>query len=867
MVLGREMDIENLPLIEEMYRKFKSDPSSVDPSWRYFFEGVEFGSLSKEKGLDESAVRIYILIRRYRRFGHLKAKTNPLAESTNTEEFDVEKLGFSKEELGREFPTLGFCGKDRASLQEIINALEAIYADRIGFEFIDLGRRDLEEWVQKRVEPVLSLETGEQERQLILDTLNRSEVLESFIHTKYVGQKRFSLEGCETLIPVLAELLQEGSRVGVEDVAIGMAHRGRLNVLTNILGKPYSLIFQEFEDIAIPLSFEGSGDVKYHKGMSSLWTSRSGQSIRLTLAANPSHLEAVDPVILGQTRAIGDLSGDKERKKTVPILIHGDAALAGQGVIYEILQMQKLPGYTVGGTLHIVINNQIGFTTLPEEGRSTRYSTDIAKAFGCPVFHVNAEDPESCLFAAKLALSIRQEFGIDVFIDLIGYRKYGHNEGDEPFFTQPLEYKKIRGRSSIRERYIQTLQDRSLASQAETAFRELLSKAHEEAKKASPASQVPSEAFDPFAVLETAVSLEKLRSVGHTLLTVPPGFNLHPKLGAWLKEREKMLEGRVDWSFAEALSFGTLLSDFIPIRFTGQDVKRGTFSHRHDVWIDQEQAQPYSPFSLFQSPFELYNSPLSEYAVLGYEYGYSWAHPKALVLWEAQFGDFFNGAEIIIDQFIASAETKWTRRSNLTLLLPHGLEGMGPEHSSGRIERFLQLAAQDNMTIAYPTTPAQYFHLLRRQALRTFKKPCIIFTPKSLLRSPQNTSLIQDLSLSHFQTIIDDPIPAEKILICSGKVYYDLLNEREKRGAKVAIVRIEQLYPLDEEKLKKILDRNLPLTYVQEEAAGQGAWDFLRPFLPHARFVSRPRSASPATGSHKQHLQELSTLLDEAFRS
>ncbi|MDE3045388.1 MAG: 2-oxoglutarate dehydrogenase E1 component [Verrucomicrobiota bacterium] len=876
--------------MEELYAKYSKDPASVDPSWRHFFEGMDFMSsvLNKEEFSDRS-LRIFSLIQAYRRHGHLLAKVNPLDPREQVApELALEKLGFEASELGQMFPTRSFCGKEEATLQEIIDGLRQIYSSRIGFEYMDLDNEEMEKWMQERLEPRTRIELSIEEKRMILEHLYKSEVLETFLHTKYVGQKRFSLEGGETLIPLLAEIIHWGAEQEMEEFILGMAHRGRLNVLANLLNKPYSVIFQEFEDSFLPRQFEGSGDVKYHKGFSSESKTRGGRDVHLHLAANSSCLESVDPVALGMTRASQVLRGDEERKKVGAILVHGDASLSGQGVVYEVLEFMRLPGYSTGGTIHIAVNNQIGFTTLPEEGRSTRYCTDIAKAFGCPVFHVNAEDPESCLFVGRLAVELRLRFKCDVFIDLNCYRKYGHNEGDEPAYTQPLHYRLIREKKTIRQLYSEQLTregslEQQLANELEEKFRGELGLSLERAKKEEP--HPPEERYgskwkdfqQPSADVllkpfDSSAKAELLREVAKGYARVPADFHLHPKLQKWLQDRLAMLGGSIDWGMGECLAFGSLLLQNIPLRLAGQDSCRGTFSQRHAVWIDQENGSSYCPFAHFsekQARCDIYNSPLSEFASLAFEYGYTWIHPNALVCWEAQFGDFDIGAQIAIDHYITTAEQKWARYSSLVLLLPHGYEGQGPEHSSARIERFLQLTANNNIQVVNPTTPAQYFHLLRRQALRPIKKPLIVFTPKSLLRLPACTSPLSAFTSGGFEEVIGDSVVKNpsRVLLCSGKVYYDLLAEREARKRNdIAIIRIEQLYPLHEAKLKAALPSCNDICWVQEEPENMGAWEFIRDFLPSARYVGRARSSVTATGSFKQHKEELNHFLQEAFQ-
>jgi len=883
--------LTNLGFIEEQYRRYSADPESVDGSWRHFFEGIDFaGFLYKrpvEAGAGSENLRILELIQAYRRYGHLLAPVNPIDETPEAApELDLELLGFAKSELDKMFPTLGFCGCDTAPLSEIVNALHESYCSRIGFEYMDLGNPDLERWMQQRLEPKLILDLSSEEKHLLLGYLNKSEVFETFLHTRYVGQTRFSIEGTETAIPMLAEMIERGAEEGVDEIWIGMAHRGRLNVLANILNKPYSMILEEFEDDTA-LSFFGNDDVKYHVGFTGEFKARGGKKVQVSFPANPSHLESVDPVLLGQARARQVLKKDLDGRRTVPILIHGDAALAGQGVVYESMQFMRHSDYSVGGTIHLVLNNQIGYTTLPKESRSTRYATDIAKAFGVPVLHVNAEDPESCLFAAKLAVDIRQKFRCDVFLDLIGYRKYGHNEGDEPSYTQPVQYKIIRAKKSIRQIYFGQLAaagflEQKIAETLEAEFKETMRQAlaAAQAKEKKQAPKVPS--ADLFRPVETGKDRKTLEEIMKKFCSVPNGFHLHPKLQKWLQERLKMLQGNVDWSAAENLSIGSMLLEGTSVRLAGEDAQRGTFSQRHMLWSDAENGSSYCPLCSMregQGRFDAVNSPLTEYAGLGFEYGYSCGAPEALVLWEAQYGDFDNGAQIIIDQYIASAEQKWGTATSLVLLLPHAYEGAGPEHSSARIERFLQLCANENMLIVNASTPAQYFHLLRRQVHRKAKKPLIVFTPKSLLRASACVSPIEECIQGSFHEVIDDtsaPAEASRVLLCSGKVYYDLIAERDKgKKSGLPIVRLEQFYPLHEELLQKTIRKYKKMkecVWVQEEPENMGAWSFistrLAALLPKGvelKRISRPANSTPASGSHTRHKQEQKALIDQAL--
>lgn len=890
-------NLGNLPLLENLYARFQEDPNQVDPSWRYFFEGMEFGrsKTSHSSSQGSSDLRIYRLIDAYRTYGHQIAQFNPLHQEKIEEpkELNLKLLGFSEGELKQSFPTCGFMKEKEASLEQILNQLKKTYSGTVGIEYIGLGSPEIEQWLQRKIEPGFERSFSKEEKKHIFHNLNKSELFEIFIHTKYVGQKRFSLEGGETLIPMLAAMIEKGAEEGVNEVILGMAHRGRLNVLANILNKPYSLIFHEFEDFYTPDLLEGTGDVKYHKGFTG--SLKAGEkTVNILLAANPSHLESVDPVVEGHARARQELKKDKsKRKEIVPILIHGDAALAGQGIVYETLQMCHLNGYSTEGTVHIVINNQIGFTTLPKDSRSTPYCTDIAKSFGAPVFHVNAEDPEACVAVARLAMEMRQKFQCDVFIDLMCYRKYGHNESDEPTFTQPKEYQIIKMKKSIRKLYEEQLIKEGILGQEDAAkieadFRAFLGEAQQKIKETIQEKKADGnkKKGDPFIPVETAVKAEKLIKMAEAFSKVPEGFHLHSKIQRLLKDRLEMLTGdfkiaKIDWGMGEHLAFASLLDEGIHVRISGQDSRRGTFTHRHAVWVDQKTHQRYFPLSHLhenQGLFDIYNSHLSELAVVGFEFGYTLSYPKALVIWEAQFGDFANGAQLIVDQYLASSEQKWSLSSNLTLFLPHGYEGQGPEHSSGRMERYLQLCAEDNLQVVNCSTPAQLFHVLRRQALREMRKPLLVFTPKALLRHEETVSALNDFSSGSFEEVLQDPLMPKrpkKLLLCSGKIYYDLSLERKKRekNTEIAVIRLEQLYPLNEKKLVEIV-REYPdvkeMFWIQEEHSNMGAWEYIRPHLLRlfgkVGYIGRDRAASVAAGSYALHKKQYAAIMDEVFK-
>lgn len=899
-----DIGIENLPWLEECYQEktkgwqplftsLDAFTPSAAPSTKPSQESPKPLSPTLTPSYTSTATQgkdFSLLIDAYRRYGHLAAQTNPIAteELKPIPELDLAQYGLTAEEVEKAVP-----------------ALHETYCRKIGFEFKHVDNPELVDWLQNKIETAHSRPTFSiDQKRMILQHLNRSEIFESFLHTKFVGQKRFSLEGTETLIPMLALLIEAESRMGVDEIVIGMAHRGRLNVLANILQKSYSDIFSEFEEGYIA-GVEGGGDVKYHKGYSSILKTDLNTEMKISITANPSHLESVYPVVEGQVRAKQVMAKDESMDHIIPVVIHGDASLAGQGVVYETLQFYKLPGYRVGGTIHFVINNQIGFTTLPKDARSTRYCTDIARAFSAPVFHVNAEDPEGCVYATLLAAEIRQKFHCDVFVELNGYRKYGHNEGDEPAFTQPLEYQLIREKKLIRELYRdelihQGVLEKFMAESLEEEFKTALNKALKankpdshpiaavagnNGKDKATKERIEQEIFTP---VETAEPLSVLKNIMARITTVPEGFTLNKKLEKLLKDQQAMLETKtptIDWGMGETLALGSLLVEGNDVRLSGQDSRRGTFSHRHGMWVDQKNARKYFPLNHLtkdQGRFDLYNSSLSEYAALGFEFGYSLANPNSLVLWEAQFGDFANGAQIIIDQYIATAEQKWGSQLKLVLLLPHGYEGQGPEHSSGRIERFLSLAGFYNMQVCVPSTPAQLFHLLRRQAKRNLKKPLIIFTPKSLLRNPLCVSAPKDLTSGTFQEIIDDPRPGpgvKRILFCMGKIYYELVEARERLQVNdMAIVRVEQLYPLHLTRLKQILEKypsTADLFWVQEEPSNMGAWKFIKHYFDEVtgkeraaiQYIGRPPNASPATGSFARHKKESTDLMNAVFKS
>lgn len=902
---GTELDnfihsgFANRDMMEQMYWKYRQDPSQVSEAWRRTFDEIDsIGEAVPVARATTSDARVYHLIEAYRTYGHLMAKINPIMTHTIEEpwQLKLENLGFRQEELDQQFPTYGLLEKPTATLEEIIQYLRDTYCGNIGIEYMGVQDPKLEQWVQQHIEPNrFKIALTIDQKKMILQHLNKSELFEAFLHTKFVGQKRFSLEGGETLIPILAATIDKGAQLEMEECILGMAHRGRLNVLSNIMDKSYSQIFSEFEEGYIPLSFEGSGDVKYHKGFSATVTTQQGREVNVALAPNPSHLEAVNSVVEGQVLARQILKNDLEKEQVVPILIHGDAAIAGQGIIYEALQFYNLNGYSTGGTVHIVINNQIGFTTSPKDGRSTRYCTDIAQTFNSPVFHVNAEDPEGCVYATYLAMEMRQKFHCDVFIDLNCYRKYGHNEADEPAFTQPIEYKIIRKKKPIRELYRDDLiqrgvLERQMAEALEVEFKASLQEALAgtqtpiSTEEPEPKPEMPAEVKDLFKPFPTGIPKETLQDLAQKFCRVPEGLTVHKKLERLIAERLAMAEGQrpIDWGMGETLAYATLLQEGNDIRLSGQDCCRGTFSHRHAMWMDQVAERAYYPLQHVadnQGRFDVYNSSLSEYGVLGFEYGYSLGNPKTLVIWEAQFGDFCNGAQVIIDQFISTGEMKWGQKNSLVMFLPHGYEGQGPEHSSARMERFLSLCGNENLQVVYPSLPAQHYHLLRRQVLKPTEKPLIVFTPKGLLRHPHCVSELSDFTEGAFQEILDDPVPpkkAKRLLFCSGRIFYDLLEERSKRGVDdLAMVRVEQLYPFHKKRTQEILEKYKGFKsfyWVQEEPKNMGAWNFVRPILRKLlpkgispQYIGRARSASPAAGSYALHKKEHAEIIEELF--
>ncbi|MBP7244087.1 MAG: 2-oxoglutarate dehydrogenase E1 component [Bacteroidia bacterium] len=895
--------------MEGLYRQFLDNPSSVDSSWQQFFSGFEFARLQYgETGgvngavpeqVDKEFKVINLINNGYRAQGHLFTKTNPVRERRKyAPDLSIENFGLESSDLDTVFQAGQLIGIGPAKLKAIIHHLDETYCQSVGAEFKYIRNEDVKKWLEQKMESSKNrFPFSIREKKRMLEKLNEAVAFENFIHTKFTGQKRFSLEGAETLIPALDAVIDSGAELGIKEFVIGMAHRGRLNVLANILGKSYEDIFSEFEGKEFDEN-AFDGDVKYHLGFSSDVITQNNKKVHLGLTPNPSHLEAVDPIVQGIVRAKIENTPGGNFDQIAPILIHGDAAIAAQGIVYEVIQMSLLKGYATGGTIHLVINNQVGFTTNYIDARSSTYCTDVGKVTLSPVFHVNGDDVEALVYTIRLAMEYRQRFHRDVFIDMLCYRKYGHNEGDEPRFTQPLLYKAIANHPNPREVYNQKLLSQgiveaNLAKSMEKQFKELLQRSLDLSKLQKKTKlddfkegnwkglrfSTPAD-FDVSP--DTSINKKDFVSLAQKISTLPTDVVFFNKLVRLFDDRKKMLEdeGRLDWAMGELMAYATLLEEGHPVRISGQDVERGTFSHRHAVIRLEDREEVYVPLSNLsdqQAKFTIYNSLLSEYGVLGFDYGYSFTAPNSLVVWEAQFGDFGNGAQIIIDQYLSSSEDKWKRMNGIVMLLPHGYEGQGAEHSSARIERFLSLCAEYNMQVANCTTPANFFHALRRQLKREFRKPLIVFTPKSLLRHPRCVSAIQDFTKNGFAEVIDDasahPEKVSRIAFCSGKVYYDLIDRKEKENnTDLAIVRLEQLYPFPKKQVEAILKKYANATsylWVQEEPENSGAWSYiLRVMRQHnLRYIGREESASPATGSHKQHDKEQKAILDEVFSS
>jgi len=902
--------------INSMYEQYLKDPQSVEATWRAFFQGFEFsqngnGSAAnvEHAPANTKEFKVLSLIKAYRNRGHLLSTTNPIRERRDRHpNLNIEDFGLEAGDLDTVFLAGKECGLENATLKEIIEHLKTVYCGSIGFEYHHIQDRNKRRWIREKIEshhPDRAFDLSIEKKRRILEKLNGAQVFEQFLHTKYIGQKRFSLEGGETTIAALDGIINKAAEDKVEEIIIGMAHRGRLNVLANIMGKTYEQIFNEFEGTAVPdLSF-GDGDVKYHLGFSSQVQTPSKKTVHLKLTPNPSHLEAVNTVVQGFARAKADILYESDYDRILPILIHGDAAIAGQGIAYETVQMSQLKGYYTGGTLHFVINNQIGFTTDFDDARSSTYCTGVANVVQAPVFHVNGDDPEAVLFAAELAVEYRQAFNNDVFIDMVCYRKHGHNEGDDPKFTQPGMYKIINEHPTPREVYIKKLLDRddinkALADEMQQAFWNHLQERLNDVKQSTLEYeyQEPEQAWrklkktkDPKDFKSspaTGIEKERIDHIIKHLMTVPKSIQALSKVNRLLKGKQKLLDNnKLDWAMGELMAYGSILMEGKDVRMSGQDVKRGTFSHRHAVLRDINTDQEYNRLSELsddQGEFRIYNSLLSEFGVMGFEYGYAMANPETLVLWEGQFGDFYNGAQTMVDQFVSAAESKWMRMNGLVLLLPHGYEGQGPEHSSGRIERFLQSCAEFNMTVANVTTPANFFHMLRRQLARPFRKPLIVMTPKSLLRHPLVVSDLSEFETGHsFQEVYDDPMvgarsgkKVKKLLLCTGKIYYDLMEKKqEDKRDDVAIVRLEQLYPLPDTQLQKVFKRypNAIPFWVQEEPSNMGAWQYIYSIIASTQIslnadlglISRKSSASPATGYKKVHDQQQQEIINQAF--
>ncbi|HZZ44860.1 MAG TPA: 2-oxoglutarate dehydrogenase E1 component [Tepidisphaeraceae bacterium] len=908
----------NADYVDQLYQQYLKDPREVEPQWQAFFAGFDMGT-SKAAGVTPGSagqaavqqaagttanevlqIEIADLVHSYRELGHYIATLDPLGHHRPAHPLlELSEFGLSMADLDRQVGADGFLHATDGTLRDLLEKLREAYCANFGAEYMSISDKTQREWLQQRMEPNLNRPPcGADECKNLLKQIVDSQGFEEFLGTKYVGQKRFSLEGAEALIPLLNAIVEDGADLGAEEMIFGMAHRGRLNVLANVIEKPFELILSEFEGTGYKAE-EGDGDVKYHQGYSKDRVTKSGKRVHLALSFNPSHLELVNPVVEGIVRAKQYYLGDNERTRVVPILIHGDAAFVGQGIVQETLSLSEMPYWRTGGTIHVIVNNQIGFTTMPKQGRFTPYPSDVAKMIQAPVFHVNGDDPEACAHAARLAIAFRQKFHQDVIIDMWCYRRHGHNEADEPSFTQPLMYKEIDAHARPREVYSKRLVDsgRVTADEFEkmkTDLRQKLDAAQVVAKEPTPRNGAAMSMGGVWQGLQrhgemsvrTAISPETIRKVGAAATNPPADFNVHPKLKRLLQSRREMSEGKasVDWGTAEMFALGSMVLEGTPVRFVGQDVQRGTFSHRHACLHDYENGKKWYPLAGItpeQAPIIFVNTMLSELAVLGFEYGFSSADPRNLVIWEAQFGDFVNGAQAIIDQFIAAGESKWQKMCGLVMLLPHGYEGAGPEHSNAYLERWLQLCAEENMQVIYPSMPAQYFHALRRQMKRNFRKPLIAMMPKYLLRSEQSASTLDEFVNGSFQLVIDDPAnpPRERVkrlVLCSGKVYFLLNAERIKQKIEdVAIVRVEQLYPFPQKEVQAILAkyRNAgEICWVQEEPRNRGAWDFMRDqlsgMLPETAvltYCGRDEAASPATGAKKTSDLEEKELVGHAL--
>lgn len=921
---------ESAPYIEALYESFIQDPNSVSQDWKIYFETLPKNpddkkevshkdiikkfknqrrkrsysdKLVNNKSIDEKQIRVIQLIQSYRNRGHQRANLDPLGirKTSICEDLDYEYHGLEKSDLDKKFNTDTLnINQDEASLEEIINSLKKIYCGTLGIEYNYITNTKERLWFQDRLEPNLGKVYFKKEEKInLLKRLNATEGLAKFLSTRYPGMKRFGSEGAESLIPLVDSLIQNCSIFGAEQICLGMSHRGRLNLLVNVLGKSSKELFSEFEE-DYELEGASTGDVKYHQGFSSNILTPNGE-VHVSLNNNPSHLEIVNPVIEGSVRARQERLGDKEKNLVIPILIHGDAAFSGQGVVMETLQMSQTRGYGVGGTIHVIVNNQIGFTTSDaRDSRSTLYSTDVAKMIECPILHVNGDDPEMVVFAAKLACEYRYTFKKDIIIDMFCFRRRGHNEADEPSATQPLMYKKIKTHKSVRDQYQDKLITEGVISKDETLnfqknYRNALEKGELVTENLGSTNEEKWFDWTPYLnrrwneKTDTTFNQKKFNELGDIISSTPIDFDLQKQVSKILDDRKKMNSGEIpiNWGFAENMAYATLLSEGYPIRFSGQDVRRGTFAHRHSVVHDQKDGTEYMPLVKIAEKnntiIDIYDSLLSEEAVLGFEYGYSTAWPSGLVIWEAQFGDFANGAQVVIDQFIVSAEHKWQRLSGLVMLLPHGYEGQGPEHSSARLERYLQLCAHDNIQVCTPTTPAQIYHLLRLQTIRKMRRPLIVISPKSLLRNPMATSSLEELINGSFMPVIDDIIEnrekIKKVILCSGKVFYDLIQKKKDLNSEeVAIVRIEQLYSFPYDELELILSKynnSIKFIWCQEEPANQGAWFSHRHRIQRVldrfsknqiKLISRPSASAPAVGLNKLHRKQQENLINEAFK-
>ena len=900
-------NIANADYVDEMYEKYKADPQSVDEQWQAFFAGFELGARGEgasaktdAQWAEEHGHREAVgLVNAYRNWGHMEADIAPMSYKRPQHPLlDLAEYGFTDDDLDEYVGNGGFVGPTDGTLRDLVAKLRETYCGSVAVEYAEIPYKSQREWLEQHMEPVLNRPkfTDEQCKDLLGQLISAQE-FEQFLHTKYIGKKRFSIEGGESLIPMLHALIETGAALDVNEIVMGMAHRGRLNVLTHVMHKPYALMLSEFEGIEADRS-EGSGDVKYHMGYAHEYITRDGKEVHLGLTPNPSHLELVNPMVEGIVCTKQETKKDIQHEHIVPLLIHGDAAFAGQGIVPETICLSHLDGYDNGGTIHIIVNNQIGFTALPRESRFTSYPTDVAKIVKMPVFHVNGDDPEAVVHTARLAMAYRQAVKNDVVIDMWCYRRYGHNESDDPAFTQPLQYAEISKHPTVVDLYAKHLIEHNILTQEDVdgmkqSVREELEAALVDAKNevVKPRKPAFGGAWGGYGKAEldrtadTSVPEEQLIDIAQKATTVPEDFNIYRKMTRQLDYRMQMVNGDVpmDWGCAEMLAFGSLLRDGYPVRLAGQDAQRGTFSHRQSVWHDVKTGDVYSPLNHIaedQAEYRVYNTMLSELAVLGFEFGVSYANPNKLTIWEAQFGDFVNGAQAIIDQFISSCEAKWQKMSGLVMLLPHGFEGQGPEHSSARLERFQALCAEDNMQVGCPTLPAQYFHMLRRQMLRKFRKPLILMMPKSLLRHKESSSSLQDLSEGAFYPVLDDPAQpnpkgVKRVLFCTGKVFFDLnagRDELQEEG--VALVRIEEHYPFPWDDVKSILEKygDTDIFWVQEEPQNMGSWDFMEPKLRRlldnkksVGYIGRKPTAATATGIQSVHLAEQKEIVDTAM--